>query len=127
MSYLTTMVSQQEMDFFTKEERLTPVANFKMFDCTSKSTGFSKWGSALSKLLIIHKDEPKFTEIKQNYEKGYYNSAIDDYFRPSRSVLKEEQQVFMNGEMAAIDNRRINEKHHQDFEEETGEKDATLA
>ncbi|CAG8577159.1 14981_t:CDS:2, partial [Funneliformis caledonium] len=75
-----TTSNKQELDFFINN-RPTPVAFFRKFEYTSKTTGLSNWCSALNASLACCKDDPKLVELKQNYENDHYKKSINDYFR----------------------------------------------
>ena len=82
-------ISKKEYDFFINEERPTPTAFFKKFNCTSRKTAVSIWHSALKKVLTIREDNLKLVKIEQNYKDGKYKQAIEDYFKTS--VLEKEK------------------------------------
>src|SRR6185312_5690374 len=88
-------ISKKEYDFFINEERPTPTAFFKKFNCTSRKTAVSIWHSALKKVLTIREDNLKLVKIEQNYKDGKYKQAIEDYFKTS--VLEKEKvfQMFL--------------------------------
>ncbi|CAB4439545.1 unnamed protein product [Rhizophagus irregularis] len=88
---MATLISQQELDFFTTENP-TPVKFFKRFSYTSKNSAISKRCSTLNACLTVRNSDPKLVELKRNYENYHYNKSINDYFlqlHPARVLEKE--------------------------------------
>ncbi|CAG8531721.1 14132_t:CDS:10, partial [Dentiscutata erythropus] len=103
-------------------ERPTPITFFEKFDFSSKKEGVSNWYSALSESLKIYKKDPKLTEIKQNYEKGYYKQSINDYFRQSeRARTLEEEKTSIDKTLTNKTGNAIRKRIHDLLPEETGD------
>ncbi|CAG8538808.1 9743_t:CDS:10, partial [Dentiscutata heterogama] len=108
-------------DMYTSE-RPTPITFFEKFDFSSKKKGVSNWYSALSESLKIYKNDPKLTEIKQNYEKGYYKQSINDYFRQSeRARTLEEEKTSIDKTLTNKTGNAIRKCIHDLLPEETGD------
>ena len=74
-------IFKQEYDFFTNEEKLTPMVFFKKFNCKLKQMAISSWYSVPRKILKICKNDLKLVNIKQNYKDGKYKQTIKNYFK----------------------------------------------
>ncbi|CAB4422775.1 unnamed protein product [Rhizophagus irregularis] len=115
--------SNQEYDFFTNEEKPTPVAFFKKFNCTSKKTAVSRWYSALREILKIYKNDLKLVNIKQNYKGGKYKQAIEDYFKTN---VLEKEKVYIDEKLTKKTSKAIRTRIDDLLPEKTDSKKPRL-
>ncbi|CAG8622488.1 10401_t:CDS:10, partial [Paraglomus brasilianum] len=114
-------MNSSQISFFIDEERPTPVAFCQKFNYLSKKKALSEWHSALQACLAIRKDDLRLVELEQQYKKGHYAKAIDDYFKLSSSTrLLEKKRTSVDRTLTKKTGKAIRKRIDDLLPEENG-------